>query len=182
MQRKSFVKGVLGVSAVAGLLGTGGRGEAQENAAAGAEKKLAAKNTFLNGWLTAWLTGMKKDLPEAEKVLVIEDNGRACAERGGSLTWARSFQGNLDKLLTEMRTQIGEKNVVRDGNTVRLTYEQCFCPLVGDLPGKLPDDFCLCTRGWTKAVYGAITGKPVDVILKSTIKRGDPACIIEVKL
>ena len=155
---------------------------AQEAESAGCEKKLAGKNKFLLGWLTAWLGNMKKDLPEAEKVQVIENNGRACAERGGSLAWAKSFNGNIDKFLAEMRKEIGEANAKRDGNKVSLTYEKCFCPLVADIKEKLPADYCLCTQGWTKAVYGAIAGKEVKVELKSSIQRGDPTCRIEVDL
>jgi hypothetical protein len=81
-----------------------------------------------------------------------------------------------------MRKEIGENNARRDGNKVSLTYDKCFCPLVADIKEKLPADYCLCTQGWTKAVYGAIAGKEVKVELKSSIQRGDPTCRIEVDL
>jgi hypothetical protein len=181
MKRKSFLKGTLGIAAAGALLG-GGKTMAQETENTACEKKLAGKNKFLLGWLTAWLGNMKKDLPEAEKVRVIEDNGRACAERGGSLAWAKSFNGDLDKFLAAMRKEIGENNAKREGSKVSLTYEKCFCPLVAEIKEKLPADYCLCTQGWTKAVYGAIAGKEVQVELKSSIQRGDPKCQIEVDL
>jgi predicted hydrocarbon binding protein len=177
MKRKSFLKGSLGVAA-AGLLG-GGTAAAQEAAVDGGEKRLAAKNHFLLGWLKAWLANLK-GLPEAEKVTFMEANGLACAERGGTLAWAKSFNGDLDKFLEAMRKEIGENNARREGNQVSLVYDKCFCPLVGDLKEPLPPDYCLCTRGWTRAVYGAVTGKPVTVELKATVKRGDPKCLIEV--
>jgi len=182
MKRKSFLKGTLGIAAASALLGGSGKAMAQDTAATAGEKKMAAKNKFLLGWLTAWLGNMKKDLPEAEKVQVIENNGRACAERGGSLAWAKSFNGDLDKFLAAMRKEIGENNAKHDGNKVSLTYEKCFCPLVADMAEKLPPDYCLCTQGWTKAVYSAIAGKEVKVELKSSIQRGDPKCQIEVDL
>ena len=145
-------------------------------------KKTGGKNKFLLGWLTSWLGNMKRDLPEAEMVKVIEDNGRACAGRGGSLAWAQSFNGDIDKFLAAMRKEIGEKNASRDGSKVTLIYEKCFCPLVAGMSEKLPVEYCLCTRGWTKAVYGAIAGKEVKVDLKNSIQRGDPQCRIEVDL
>jgi hypothetical protein len=181
MKRKIFLKGTLGLAAASTLLGEG-KVMAQEAAAAIGEKQMAAKNKFLLGWLTAWLGNIKKDLPEAEKVQLIEDNGRACAERGGSLAWAKSFNGDIDKFLTEMRKEIGANNASRDGNKISLIYEKCFCPLVADIKEPLPADYCLCTQGWTKAVYGAIAGKEVKVDLKSSIKRGNPTCRIEVDL
>jgi hypothetical protein len=197
MKRKSFLKGTLGLAAAGALLG-GGKAMAQETKAQPCEKKLAGKNKFLLGWLVAWLGNMKGDLPENELVKVIEDNGRACAERSGTLAWAKSFNGDVDKFLDAMRREIGENNARRDGDRITLIYEKCFCPLVGDLQGphvgdiqdpvmagngkRLPPEYCLCTRGWTKAVYGAVAGKEVKVDLKSTIQRGDPRCLIVVDL
>ena len=181
MKRKSFLKGAISVAAAGTLLG-GNKAMAQEKDAAACEKKLAGKNEFLFGWLAAWLGNMKKDLPEAEMAKVIENNGRSCAERGGSLAWAQSFNGDIDKFLAEMRKHLGANNARRDGSRITLVYEKCFCPLVGDTSEKLPADYCLCTRGWTKAVYGAIAGKEVKVDLRSAIKRGDPKCLIEVDL
>ncbi|MDD8012158.1 MAG: DUF6144 family protein [Acidobacteriota bacterium] len=181
MKRKSFLKGAIGVAA-AGTLLAGSNAMAQEAAKPDCEKTLAGKNKFLLGWLAAWLGNMKKDLPEAEMVKVIEENGRACAERGGSLGWAKSFNGDIDKFLAAMRKEIGENSARRDGSKITLTYDRCFCPLVGDTSEKLPPEYCLCTRGWTKAVYSAVAGKDVKVDLKSSIKRGDPQCLIEVDL
>lgn len=48
------------------------------------------------------------------------------------------------------------------------------------LQGTLPGEYCRCTRGWTKAVYGALAGKDVKVDLKSSIKRCDPQCLVEI--
>lgn len=180
MKRKNFLKGTLGMAAAGTMLG-GGNAMAQEAAKPDCEKKLAGKNKFLLGWLAAWLGNMKKDLPEAELVKVIEDNGRACAERG-AIAWAKSFNGDIDKFLAAMRTEVGENSARRDGNKITLTYDRCFCPLVGDTTEKLPPEYCLCTRGWTKAVYSAVAGKEVKVDLRSSIKRGDPQCLIEVDL
>ena len=181
MKRKNFLKGTLGTAAATVLLG-GQKAMAQDKDASACEKKLAGKNKFLLGWLTAWLGNMKKDLPEAKLVEVIENNGRACAERGGSLAWAKSFNGDMDKFLAAMRKEIGENGARSDGNKITLTYDKCFCPLVADMGETLPAEYCLCTRGWTKAIYGAVAGKDVKVELKSSVKRGDPRCLIEVDL
>lgn len=178
MKRKSFLKGA-GMAAAGALLG--GTAMAQETKAPDCEKELAGKNKFIMGWITAWLGNMKKRMPKAEAAKLIEENGRACAGRG-ALAWARSFDGDLDRFLAAMRKEIGENNARRDGGRITLIYDKCFCPLVGDIPGPLPGEYCLCTVGWTKAVYGEITGKEVKVDLKGSIKRGDPQCRIEVEI
>jgi hypothetical protein len=180
MKRKSFLKRTLGLTAAGVLLGSNRLVQAQDTPVTSAEKKLKSKNKFLLGWITAWLENIKREMPESEKIKTIESNGKACAERSGMFAKALSFKGNLDGFLAEFRTEIGEKNVIREGRKVRLVYEQCFCPLVSDISEKLPADYCLCTQGWTKTVFGTVTGKPVKVDLKSTIKRGDPTCTIEI--
>lgn len=90
--------------------------------------------------------------------------------------------GDVDKCLAEMRKHLGETNALRDGKIVRLTYDKCLCPLVAGLQGPISPTYCLCTQGWTKAVYETLAGKPVEVALKGSIKRGDPKCLIEVRL
>jgi hypothetical protein len=179
MKRKNFLKGAVGVAAAGALLG--GKATAQETEKPDCDKRMAGKNKFIMGWMAAWLGNMRKGLPEAEAARLIEENGRSCAGRG-AVAWAKSFDGDLDRFLAAMRREIGENNVRRDGGRITLVYDKCFCPLVGDIPGTLPAEYCHCTVGWTKAVYGEITGKPVKVGLRSSVKRGDARCLIEVEI
>lgn len=181
MKRKNFIKGTLGMAAAGTLLG-GSKIMAQEAKAPNCEKKLAGKNKFILGWVTAWLGNMKKDLPEAEMVKLIEDNGRACAANHGMLAWVKTFNHDVDKFIAAMRPHLGENNLRRDGNKIIMIYDKCLCTLVNDIEGTLPGEYCLCTRGWTKAVYGAIAGKDVKVDLKSSIQRGDSQCLVEINL
>lgn len=180
MKRKSFLKGALGMAA--GTLLAGSRGAAQEAPRNDCEKKMAGKNKFILAWITAWLANMKKQLPEAEGIKLIEANGRACAANHGMIDWAASFSGDVDKFIAAMRPHLGGGDLRRDGGKVTMIYEKCLCPLVGDVEGTLPGEYCLCTRGWTKAVFGALAGREVKVDLKSSIKRGDPRCLVEIDL
>ncbi len=168
--------------AAAGTLLGGNRVMGQEVKTPDCDKKLAGKNKFLAGWLTAWLGNMKNQMPEAERARLIEENGRSCAANHGLLAWAQSFHGDIDKFIAAMRPHLGENNIRRDGDKVIMIYEKCLCTLVGDIEGTLPGEYCLCTVGWTKAVYGAVAGKEVRGDLKSSIKRGDSRCLIEVDL
>lgn len=181
MKRKSFLQGAIGVTAATALTGAG-KVMAQESAKPDCEKKMAGKNKFILGWVTAWLGNMKKQMPEADRIRLIEENGRSCAANHGMLEWVKTFNGDVDKFIAAMRPHLGGDNLRRDGSKVTMIYDKCLCTLVGDIEGTLPGEYCLCTRGWTRAVFAAIVGKEVKVDLKSSIKRGDPRCLIEIEL
>jgi hypothetical protein len=181
MNRKNFLKGTLGVAATGTFLGAG-KAFSQATVIPDCETRLTGKNKFLIAWINAWIENLKKDLPDADMTRLIEANGRACAENHGMVAGARALNGDIDKFLAEMGRHIGAANARRSGSKVTLVYENCYCPLVSDTAAPIPGEFCLCTRGWTKAVLGAITGREIPVFLKATIKRGDPACIIEADL
>ncbi|MCU0237063.1 MAG: hypothetical protein MUC72_08270 [Acidobacteria bacterium] len=181
MKRKIFLTGTIGMAAAGTMIGEN-KAMAQEQDAAACEKKLAGKNKFILGWVTAWLANMKKELSAAEMIGLIEENGRSCAANHGLTAWVKSFNGDIDKFIAAMRPHLGENNIRRDGSKVTLIYDKCLCTLVGDVPGTLPGEYCHCTVGWTQAVFGALTGKAVKVDLKGTIQRGDPKCQVEVEL
>jgi hypothetical protein len=184
MKRKDFLRGTCGLAALFGTLAAGGPGaRAQElDAGEAAAKREEALKKQIHGYLKSLMDSLDRNLSEAERVAVQEANGRACAARGGSLDWARSFNGDVDAFLAEMRKHIGAGNAVREGKIIRLAYEKCFCPLVADLKDPISPSYCLCTQGWTKAVYEGLTGKPVRVALHASIKRGDPKCLIDVEI
>jgi len=181
MKRQDFLKRSCGCAAAA-LIAGGKRAFAGGQDATAAAKQAEAFRKFVQGWVPDMLKTLDKNLSEEGRLKFMEENGRACATRGGSVAWAKGFGGDIDKFLAEMRKHLGETNAVRDGKTVRLTYDKCLCPLVAGLQGPLSPTYCLCTQGWTKAVYEALTGKPVQVVLLGSIKRGDPKCLIEVRL
>jgi hypothetical protein len=181
MRRKDFLKSTCFAAALGSLLG-GSELLSSVQETGEAEKRDEAFRKFLHGWVTAMMDNMDKTLPEEERRKLMEENGRACAVRYGMTDLARSFKGNVDGFLAEVRKHGGETSALREGKTVRLTYEKCYCPLVNQLEAKLSPTYCLCTMGWTKAVYETLTGKPVGVKILSTIKRGDPKCLIEVDL
>jgi len=50
------------------------------------------------------------------------------------------------------------------------------CPLVVEGYVNRSPTFCLCSRGWVKAVFGEALGEEVDVELLQAIGRGDECC------
>jgi len=182
MKRQDFLKRSCGWAAAAALVAAGNSALAGGQEATAEAKKAEAFRKFAQGWVSDLMKTLDTNLSAEARLKFMEENGRACATRGGSVAWAKGFGGDIDKFLAEMGKHIGENNAVRDGRTVRLTYEKCLCPLVAELQGPLSPTYCLCTQGWTKAVYETLTGKPVQVALLGSIKRGDPKCLIEVRL
>jgi len=182
MKRKDFLRGACGLTAALGLGKAGSLpafGQEQDAAAEG--KKTEAFKKQVHGYVRSLMDNMDKNLPEAERLMVQEANGRACAGRG-AIDWIKSFGGDVDKFIAGMRKILGEKSAARDGSKVRLTFNECLCPLVAELKEPISPTYCLCTQGWTKAVFQELTGRTVRVTLNGTIKRGDPLCLIEVDL
>ena len=56
------------------------------------------------------------------------------------------------------------------------------CPLVVEGYVSRSPTFCLCSRGWVKAVFGEALGEEVDVDLVQAIGRGDECCEFDVAL
>ena len=53
---------------------------------------------------------------------------------------------------------------------------ECGCPLVQEGYVENSPTFCLCSRGWVKAVFTEALGEEVDVDLVRAIGRGDECC------
>ena len=176
MNRKEFVKMMchLGIGSGACLLA---RGQTASAAAAPLqeEENMQRKERFTRDWIESLMTNMDSQLDAAARIRLMEACGRACA-RNGAVKAARASNGDLDKLLATMRKWIGEANVRKEGNQVFQTYTKCLCPQVQSGSGKLSDTYCHCSRGWVKEMYETVVGKPVQVELLESIKRGGKFC------
>jgi predicted hydrocarbon binding protein len=143
--------------------------------------KLGQKE-FTQRWIKNLVDCMDANLDAETKMRLMECCGRACA-RIGAAAVAKSCQGNLDQWLTTMaKWHGGEEFIRRNGDTVHIICRRCLCDLVKEGPARLPDTFCHCTRGWMKETFEAVLGKPVDVELVESIKRGASRCEIIVRL
>jgi len=132
-------------------------------------------------WIKNMLQSLDACLDEAAKTEVMESCGRACA-RGGVIGTARKFSGDLQGFLDRMAQWVGKDNVRHEGSVIHLVYPRCLCPTVAQDSSRLPDDYCLCSRGWLKEMFETVTGKPVEVELRHSIKRGADSCRFTVRL
>lgn len=175
MDRKAFLKQVCLAAGAGGFTVLTARSDNGQQPDA---PKADPRATFAHTWVRALMENMEQKLGEKERVELMEECGRDCARRG-SIAMAKQSQGNVDNLLAKLAGPLGPENARREGNLVFIGYDKCFCPLVSSVPEPLPASYCNCSRGWLKEMLETVTGKPVQVVLKQSIKGGAPNCRFE---
>ncbi|NNG02379.1 MAG: hypothetical protein HKM93_23600 [Desulfobacteraceae bacterium] len=115
---------------------------------------------------------------------ILENCGRECAKSHNLSADAEKIrngvedQNDLDLLFDEYKDKIYHHSprLYKKGKTIYLAYHQCGCPLVAD--DNVDDPFfCHCTTGYTKERFETLFDRPVQVVLKSSILRGDKICL-----
>jgi predicted hydrocarbon binding protein len=140
------------------------------------------QKAFTEGWIRHLVESMDEHLDEKTKARVMESCGRACA-RSGPVHAARECQGDLERWLDTLRKwHGGEEHIQQEGDVVRVVCDRCLCPAAKDIQEGLSDTFCACSLGWMKETFGAVMGRPVDVELVQSIKRGAEICEFAITL
>jgi predicted hydrocarbon binding protein len=142
---------------------------------------MAAQKLSTERWIENLMGAMDAHLDQGTKAALMESCGRACA-RLGAIGSAEKCQGDVDKLVTTLERWIGEGNAQRDGDVVHVVYPRCLCHLVAKGPERLPDTYCLCSRGWLKEMFETVVNHPVEVALLESVKRGAKQCRFTVTL
>ena len=99
------------------------------------------KLKFVHDWISNLMKNMDSHLNEETKIKLMEECGRECAKNHTKKEALKS-QGQLDGWLKKMKKWIGEENVKKEENFIRLIYSKCYCPLVQDSEPILSDTFC----------------------------------------
>ena len=140
------------------------------------------QKAFTQGWIKNLINSIDAHLDEETKRKLMESCGRSCA-RGGPVHVARECQGDLDRwVATLARWHGGEEYVQKEGDVVQVICSECLCPVAKDIPETLSDTYCSCSLGWMKETFGTVVGKPVDVELIQSIKRGAQRCEFVIRL
>jgi predicted hydrocarbon binding protein len=137
---------------------------------------------FTQNWLKNFFAILDANLDEQTKMKMMEECGRSCA-RTGPIRAAQKHKGNLDSfLVTFAKWHGGAEYIQKDGNKLQVTCKECYCPLVKDGPATLPYSYCFCSRGWMKELFETVMGKPVEVELIQSIKRGAENCKFTIQI
>ena len=141
----------------------------------GQEDPMAQKSKFIHHWILNLMENMDEHLDEEEKINLLEECGRACADSHAKAE-AVKHQGNLDSWLGVLKKWVGKENVQKEENVVRIMYSKCLCPLVQDRPPLMSKTYCNCSRGWLMETFGTVMERPVEVKMEDSIMQGGKQC------
>ncbi len=184
MKRKEFFKRAvqmgLGSGSLIWMNRAGGFGQSEEKKSEQETKSLEQK--FKEDWIVSLMKRLDEQLDEKTMLRLMESCGRDCAQRSSVRRLAESCKGNVEKLVKNLAGFLGKENNYIEGKVVHLSYSKCYCELVAGGPERLPDTYCHCSRGWVLEIFETASGKPVQVELLQSIKRGAPSCKFLVRL
>jgi predicted hydrocarbon binding protein len=129
-------------------------------------------------WLPALIKALDEYTTDEQRTRILEYCGRACGEH--DLEEVRRIHQeardpeHLLQLINERIKWCGEW--VWEEGKIRTVCEACGCRLVVEGYLENSPTFCLCSRGWVKAVFTEALGEEVEVDLVQAIGRGDECC------
>lgn len=175
MDRNAFLKRSLGAGALAAC------GLALPARAGETEKTGDPDAAFRESWVRNFLKNLDASMDPMERAAFMESNGRDCARRS-AIRLAESCKGDMAGFTEKLGAWVGKENVRFQDGKVVLIYRECYCPMVSKIREKIPDTWCECSRGWVVQMFETVAGRPLNVAMQSTIKRGDPVCRFEVEV
>ena len=135
--------------------------------------------TFLENWVTDLMNTLDAEFDEPTKIKLMAGCGRGCYRRFPfKQEIAIKGKGSVDNLLKAYQANF---EAWRDGNSVHIRYGEinkngCYCPAANYRPGKPKDIQCYCTRATHQTIWEAALGKPVQIDILQSVRRGDPTC------
>lgn len=137
-----------------------------------------AAREIASRWLPALIEALDECTSEEQRIRILEVCGRGCGEP--DLEEVRRIkeeardEDHLLQLINERIQWCGDWEWM-DGE-IHSVCAACGCPLVVEGYLDKSPTFCLCSRGWVKAVFTEALGQEVEVELVQAIGRGDECC------
>ena len=181
MNRKDFFRSSLAASACAGcFLLPATKLIAAEVTTPKDDKyqQLLQEKEFIQNWLSDLISTIETELDEPTRVKLLAGCGRGCFNRFKFKSdIAVKGKGDLDKLIEAYKNNF---EVWKEGNTVHVRYGEvspgCYCPAAKFRPTKPNDLHCECTRATHQAIFETALGRPIDVKILETVRRGSKTC------
>ena len=94
---------------------------------------------------------------------------------------AEQGKGSVDKLIEAYKKNFEIWRESEKSNLVHIRYGEkntngCYCPAANYRPGKKNDIQCYCTRATHQAIWETALGRPVNIDILQSVRRGDPTC------
>ena len=139
---------------------------------------IKSQKKFLENWLGDLLESMDKHLDRATREKVVGECGVACFNRHQfKKDIALNSKGDLDTLIENYKKNF---EVWKDNNTVHIRYGEvsakCYCPAANYRDPKPGDIHCECTRNTHKAIFETALGRPFNVEIAESLRRGGKTC------
>ena len=134
-------------------------------------------------WICNLIGGLEKTVDEATLIQVLEDCGRKCQSQS-MIKKAKAIHEkakDVDAFLDEFAKTY--KHLHREKDGTYIVYPRCYCTRVSKIPpGQLSALYCNCSRGWAKALFEGVLGRPVEVTLQKSVIAGDDECRFRIDL
>lgn len=141
-------------------------------------KNLLQEKEFIQNWLSDLLETIDENLDEPSKVSLLAGCGRGCFKRHKfKQDIAERGTGDVDKLIESYKSNF---EVWKVGNQVHVRYGEvsqgCYCPAAKYRPAKPNDIHCECTRATHQTIFETALGRPIDVKILESVRRGNKTC------
>ncbi len=141
-------------------------------------EQLRMERDFINNWLSDLLAAMEDQLDEDTRVKLIEACGRGCYWRHDfKQKLSEQGRGSLERLLEAMSQNF---EIWQEGNLVHIRYGEksagCYCPVLRGRPTRPDDPHCNCTKATHQTIFEQALGRPVQVEIVETVRRGGQTC------
>jgi hypothetical protein len=153
---------------------------AAEGAPSPDDEMTMARNetSFVRNWVGDLLDTMDEQLPREARVKLMEGCGRGCFHRHEfKRSIAEQGKGGVDRLIAAYKKNF---EVWREGETVHVRYGevsgQCYCPVVKTRGPKADDLHCECTRMTHQSIFETALGRPIEVEVLESLRRGGKTC------
>ena len=174
MDRKDFIKtGCCGLLALAGV-SSAGLLEAEQT-----ESCDLSQVKFIQNWVSDLMDTLDTEFDEPTKIKLMAGCGQGCYRRHSfKQEIAAKGKGNVEKLIEAYSANF---EAWREGDTVHIRYgavnkNGCYCPAARYRPPRPNDLHCYCTRATHETIWREALGKPVNIDILQTVRRGDPTC------
>jgi predicted hydrocarbon binding protein len=80
----------------------------------------------------------------------------------------------------ERLSKHGGGNLKYEGNSIKATYNRCYCGSVSKTKEKIPLTYCYCGAGWYKRLFEEVLDRPVRVEVLQSIVNGADKCVLRI--
>jgi len=181
MERKTFLKNLAVAGAV--IPCCSGLAQAESGKCDGAQCTSDAK--AVRQFLSDFLAKEEATLNRDALLKLMEQRGRNCCR---ALDFRQKLiqdsQGSVDKLVELMGKIVGPANCQREGDTITLIYpvDHCVCGWSPKREPRPDDPYCECSRANNQTLFETVAGKPVQVKVLESPRRGGKHCVFHIQL